>query len=164
MPNWYLGKIRYQKEQENGSLKTINEAYLIDAVSYTDAEARLYKVMADNTPDFTVQSIGKMRLSDVFHFEGGDNWYKAKTIYVSIDEKNGKEKKVTNYMLVNAETAKEGIERIDESLKTMLVPFEVTDINLTTILDVFPYEADETTDLPPNFKPIAELRGELAAV
>nr|MCU0341301.1 DUF4494 domain-containing protein [Spirosomataceae bacterium] len=45
MPSWYLGKIKYQQEQENGALKSIAEAYLIDAVSYTDAEARLYRVV-----------------------------------------------------------------------------------------------------------------------
>ena len=46
MATWYLGKIRYQREDEAGSLKTINEAYLVDAVSYTEAEARMFEVVA----------------------------------------------------------------------------------------------------------------------
>ena len=105
MPSWYLGKIKYQQEQENGALKTISEAYLVDAVSYTDAEARIYRIVADNTPDFQISSLTKMKLSDVFHFEdeGGEKWFKCKTFYVSIDDSSGtaKEKKIVSYMLVN---------------------------------------------------------------
>lgn len=77
MPSWYLGKIKYQQEQENGALKSISEAYLVDAVSYTDAEARLYGIVADNTPDFQISSLTRMKLSDVFHFEEDDTASRA---------------------------------------------------------------------------------------
>jgi len=101
MPSWYLGKIKYQQEQENGALKTISEAYLVDAVSYTDAEARIYRIVADNTPDFQVSSLSKMKLSDVFHFEdeGGEKWFKCKTFYVSIDDSKGAAKEKKNHQL-----------------------------------------------------------------
>jgi len=100
MASWYLGKIRYQKEDEAGSLKTINEVYLVDAISYTESEARLYKQIATGASEFTVTSISRMKLADLFAYEEGEKWFKAKVIYVSVDEKSGKEKKVVNYMLV----------------------------------------------------------------
>lgn len=169
MPSWYLGKIKYQQEQENGALKTISEAYLLDAVSYTDAEARLYREVADNTsskPDFQVSSLTKMKLSDVFHFaeEGGEKWFKCKAFYVSIDESSSKEKKIISYMLVNADSPKEAIERIEKSLATMLVPYEITDVNLTPILEVYPYSPEEEAEkAPAGFRPLAEVMAERAA-
>ncbi len=168
MPSWYLGKIKYQQEQENGALKTISEAYLVDAVSYTDAEARIYRIVADNTPDFQISSLTKMKLSDVFHFEdeGGEKWFKCKTFYVSIDDSSGtaKEKKIVSYMLVNADSPKQAIERIEKSLATMLIPYEITDVNLTPILEVYPYSPeDEAQQVPAGFRPLAEVMAEREA-
>jgi len=154
MPSWYQGKIRYQQQDQTGKTKTINETYLIDAVTYTDAEARLYKEVAANTPDFTVTNISRMKLADLFHFdEGGETWYKCKVVYVTEDEK-GREKRIVNMMLVNAENVKQAYDRIAESLKTMLIPFDTTDINATKILDIFPYTEEDA--LPPNLRPLHE--------
>lgn len=144
--SWHLAKITYQQEQENGALKTITEAYLIDSVSYTDAEARVFEIVADNTPDFQISSLTRMKLSDIFHFdEGGEQWYKCKLFYVSIDDSKGpaKEKKIVSFMLVNADSVKQAIERIEKSLATMLVPYELTDITLTPILEVHPAKKSE---------------------
>lgn len=164
MASWYLGKIRYQKEDETGRLKTINEAYLVDALSYTEAEARLYEQIVTDASDFSVSAITRMRLSDLFTFEGGDKWFKCKVIYYSVDDKSGKEKKIVNQMLINADDISEALTRITDSLKTMLVPYETTDINLTPILDVFPYSAGEepveNVEIPANFRPLSEVMKE----
>ncbi|AYQ31412.1 DUF4494 domain-containing protein [Runella sp. SP2] len=147
MPSWSLVKIKYTQEQENGSLKTINETCLVDSVSFTDAEARAFKVLSEVLQEFQVVSIAKMKLSDVFHFEdeAGEKWYKVKMFYVSIDDSRGapKEKKIISYMLVNADSAKQAIERIEKSLATMLIPYEITDVILTPILEVYPYVSEE---------------------
>jgi hypothetical protein len=164
MASWYLGKIRYQKEDENGRLKTTNEAYLVDALTYTEAEARLYGQIVTGITDFTVTAITRMRLADLLNFEGGEKWFKAKVVFYSIDEKSGKEKKVVNYVLLNAEDITQALERITESQRTMLIPYETTDMNLTPILDVFPYEAGATEEVvPPNFRPLAEVQAEQEA-
>jgi hypothetical protein len=164
MASWYLGKIRYQKEDEAGSLKTINEVYLVDAISYTESEARLYKQIVTGASDFSVTSITRMRLADLFAYEEGEKWFKAKVIYFSVDEKSGKEKKVVNYMLVNADGIDQALERITESLRTMLIPYETTDINLTPILDVFPYTSEEEVEeIPANMRPLSEVMAERAA-
>jgi hypothetical protein len=163
MASWYLGKIRYQKEDEAGSLKTISEVYLVDAVSYTESEARLYKQIVTGASDFSVASISRMRLADLFAYEDGEQWFKIKVIYFSVDEKSGKEKKVVNYMLLNAEGIDQALERIKESMRNFLIPYEVTDINLTPILDVFPYSAEEgQEEIPANMRPLAEVMAERA--
>lgn len=167
MPNWFLGKIRYQQPIDDTTVgtrneefikqKTVTEAYLVDAVSYTDAEARLYQEIAANTPDFEITDISRMKLADVFHNEaGGDVWFKVKALFVTDDEKTGKQKKTPSLMLVNAETPKQAYERVELSLKTALDPFEITDVNTTKIIDIFPFNDDE----PSNLRPLSEVVSE----
>lgn len=154
MPTWYQGSIKYQKEEiitdrqgDQLKLKTITESYLIDAVSFTDAEARLFQEVAANTPEFTVGKISKQKLSDVFFVdEGGEIWYKCRVVFTTEDDR-GREKKLVNLMLINAQTVKEAYGRLEQSLRTILMPYEITDIHRTPILDIFPYEdnGDATT-------------------
>jgi Domain of unknown function (DUF4494) len=149
---WYQGKIKYQKEEivtdkqgDRVVFKTITEAYLVDAETYTEAEARLYTEIAANIatanrPDFTVGTISKMKLADVFfRTEPGDSWYKCKVTFFTEDEKTGKEKKLIQQMLINANTLSQAYERLEDSLKTILMPMEITDISKTALLDIFPY-------------------------
>lgn len=165
MPNWFLGKIRYQQPIDDSNVgtrneefinrtaerqKTVTEAYLVDAVSYTDAEARLYQEIAANTPDFEITTITRMKLADVFHFEdSGETWYKVKANFITEDEKTGKPKKTPSVMLVNAETPKQAYEHVEVSLKTALDPFEITDVNTTKILEIFPFVEEDQRNLRP---------------
>ncbi|MBD2701664.1 DUF4494 domain-containing protein [Spirosoma sp. BT702] len=164
MPNWFLGKIRYQQPIDDSNVgsrneefikqKTVTEAYLVDAVSYTDAETRLYQEIAANTPDFEITNINRMKLADVFHNEdGGETWFKVKALYITEDERTGKQKKTPSMMLVNAENAKQAYERVEQSLRTALDPFEITDVNITKILDIFPYSEESSR----NLRPLSEL-------
>jgi hypothetical protein len=159
MAIWFLCKIRYRKQAENGKQLTINESYLIDSVSFTDAEARMYQELSSIIKDFTLVGVSPLRVTDVFHYEDAETWFKCKVNYISVDEKSGKEKKVQNMMLVSAANVKQAYERIEESLSTMLIPFEISDINVTNIMEIFPYASDETK-IPSNFRPLAEVEAE----
>jgi Domain of unknown function (DUF4494) len=156
---WFQGKIKYRKEDETGRLKPISEVYLVDAVSYTDAEARIYEVVAANTPDFTITNITKMKVAELFFFEGSEKWFKLKVNYFVYDEKSQKEKKVPNLMLVAADTPKQAYERVEESLGNLDI-FEITDVNLTPILEVVPAET-ESEELR-NLRPLTEVWTESA--
>lgn len=165
MASWYLSKARYQKEDEAGKLQTIDECYLIDAVSFTEAEARAYKCIVTGASDFSVTAITRMRLADLFSYEDGEQWFKAKVIYFSVDERSGKEKKIVNHMLVNADGIQQAMDRINESMSNFLIPYEITDLVLTPILDVFPYSAEEEQDpeIPEGMRPLAEVMAERQA-
>lgn len=161
MPSWYLSKIRYQKEDEAGSLKTIDEAYLFDAVSFTEAEAKTFQRITTNASDFSVKDISRMRLADLFEYEDGEQFFKAKVIYYTIDERSGKDKKIVNYMLVNADGIQQALDRVNEQMRNFLIPYEITDMVLTPILDVFPHVADENEpEIPENLRPLAEVLAE----
>ena len=139
MAKWYLGKITYQKEDESGSLKTVSEQYLLDAVSYTEAETRLFEVVASNTPDFQLKSLVPKKIQEIFKQENGaETWYKAKVQYITFDEKTQKEKKVPLIFLINAETPKDVYDALVNQLGN-LNDYIITDINITNILEICPY-------------------------
>lgn len=154
MPTWFCGKIRYQQPIDDSTVgtrneefikqKTVTEMYLVDAVSYTDAQARLYQEIAANTPDFEIFDMPRMKLADIFSEEGaGDTWFKVKAVFVTDDEKTGKQKRTPSLMLVNAETPRQAYDRVEKALRTSLDPFEITDVNTTKILDIFYYQGEE---------------------
>jgi hypothetical protein len=160
MAVWFQCKIRYQKELENGSLKTINEAYLVDAMSFTEAEARLHHELSSTIREFELVNVARMRLADLFHYDDAEQWYKCKIVYISVDDRSGKEKKINNIMLVSAASVKQAYERIEESLKTMIVPFDITDINTSNILEIFPYVSNDSLAIPANMRPLSEVLAE----
>ena len=139
MATWYLGKIRFQREDESGSLQTINESYLVDAVSYTEAEARMFEVVASNTPDLQLISLAKMKLSEVFFEDNNsETRFQLKVIYSSFDEKTAKEKKTPHMILINADNVLDAHEAIKKNLGN-LNDYEIVGVNITPILEVCPY-------------------------
>lgn len=162
MRTWFLCKVKYAKENEEGLLKNISEQYLVDAVSFTEAEAIIYDRLGSQVRgDFQITGLSKSNIVDVFFFEDADIWYKCKVSYLVSDGESGKEKKVTQYMIVTASDVKDAYDRIQESLSNMLVSFRVPDIVESAIVEVFPYEKDEVAEQLPegNFRPLSEVQG-----
>ena len=161
---WFLCKVKYAKENEQGLLKNVSEQYLVDAVSFTEAEARIYDMLGSVIRgDFQVTNISKSNFVDVFFFEDIDIWHKCKISYIVADADSGKEKKVTQFMLVTAHDVKEAYDRIHQSLSNMLVSFRVPEVTESPIVEVFPYEKEDEELLPPppsNLKPLSEVKAE----
>ncbi|MCG8475482.1 MAG: DUF4494 domain-containing protein [Cytophagales bacterium] len=160
MNSWFLAKIKYKKEDEKGVLKNITEQYLIDALSFTEAEARVYEELSSVIRgEFVISNLTKTRITDVFEYEGTDIWHKCKVSYVLVDEDSGKERKVNNYMLVAADNLMQAYDRINESLDNMLVPFRIPEISESPILEVFRFKSQEQREqeVPSNLKPLSEV-------
>jgi hypothetical protein len=88
MKTWFTCKIKYQQEQENGKIAKISESYLIDAVSYTEAEARIYQELGSIIRgEFQVTAITQSRIVDIFHYDDNDVWYQCKVTYMVADER-----------------------------------------------------------------------------
>jgi len=160
MRTWFLCKVKYAKENEEGLLKNISEQFLLDAVSFTEAEAVIFDRLGSQIRgDFQVTSLSKSNIVDVFFYDDADIWYKCKVSYLVTDADTGKEKKVNQFMLIAAHDVKSAYDRIQESLSSMLVSFRIPDVVESPIVDVFPYEkTEDETELPEgNFKPISEI-------
>lgn len=158
MATWFQAKIRFVQEDEKGVARNINQTYLFDAVSYTDAEARSYQYLAGEVPDFQLVGLTKMKLNDVY-FEDNEAeiWFKCKVSYIVFDEKTQKDKKVPFAFLLNAATVKDAY-MILESRLGSVQDYIITDIGATKILDVIPYEEQEKPqEIPSNLKPISEV-------
>ena len=104
MHTWFECKIRYEKVMENGMNKKVTEPYLVDALSFTEAEAR---IIEEITPfisgEFTVSDIKRANYSELFFCEedAADRWFKCKLFFITLDEKSGAEKKTAAQMLRN---------------------------------------------------------------
>jgi hypothetical protein len=149
MKIWFQCKIKYQKEDENGRLKTQNEPYLVDAVSYTEAEARIYQELGSIIRgEFEVTSINKSKITDIFHYDDADQWYHCFVTYMAVDDVSGKEKKVTNQMLITANELQQACERLIESLGNLLVTYKIAKIQESPIVEIFPYIEDDREEEP----------------
>jgi len=133
-------KIQYEKTLEDGIQKKVNELYLLDAISFTEAEAR---IIEEVTPfvsgEFTVTDIKRAKYADIFPSRKSedDRWYRAKLMFVTLDEKSGKEKKTASVCLVQGKDFKRAFDNLTESMKDTMADYEIAAFNETQIMDVF---------------------------
>ena len=156
MQTWFEVKVKYVKVDQDGRERKVSEVYLVDAVSFTDAEARTIEQMQQIIRgEFQIDNIKKSNVIEIFPSEDGEYWYKARIGIVTIDEKAGKEKKINNYFLVAADDFKQALQRLEDGLSYILVPYHTTAMSLSTVVDVFPYFKDDVNQpLPPHLKRI----------
>jgi hypothetical protein len=159
MATWFLCKIQYVKFLENDKIKTVTESYLVDAVSFTDAEARLHRSIGSSIPDFNVASVGKTNYREVYNYDDTETWFKLKVSYVDVvdDGPGGKEKRISMLVLVAAPSAKLAIERVEEQFSSWVIPYDITDVNFTNIVEVIPYVSEDEEKLKDGkLKPLAK--------
>ena len=158
--------VRYDKMMENGAVKKVTELYLVDAVSFTEAEARIIREMTPYmSGDFDVCSIKRTNYSEIVYdkfnlassasgsvqkltgqnkhaSELADKWFKAKVNYIVVNEKTGKEKKTPVYFIINAGSIAAAHETLVEHMKGTIVDYEIATLDDTRIMDVYVYSAD----------------------
>lgn len=145
MSQWFECKVKYDRIIENGVQKTVSEPYLVDALSFTEAEARITEKMQPFiSGDFAVDAVKRVNLSDIFYNSTGDRWYKVKTNFITIDEKTAVEKRTATYQMVQASDFKGALTTFLEGMNDTMADFEIASITETAIMDVFPADLSET--------------------
>lgn len=143
MHNWFECKVTYEKVLENGMQKKITEPYLVDALSFTEAEARIIEeIRPFISGEFLVSGIKRARLSEIFFNENGDRFYRIKVYFIALDEKSGAEKKTAAQMLTQAGTLKEAIAILEEGMKGTMADYVIASVTETLLVDVYPYSAE----------------------
>lgn len=139
MSQWFETKVKYDKTMlDTGAIKSVTEPYLVDALSFTEAEARITKEMEPFVSgELTVTAVRKVRFEDVLYHEGGDRWYKVKINMITIDEKTGAEKRSASFSLVQASEFKLSLDYFLEAMKSVLFDFEIVNITEMAYIDVF---------------------------
>ncbi len=144
MNNWFECKVKYEKNMENGLTKKVSEPYLVDAISFTEAEKRIIEeIRPFMTGEFVISDIKRANYSEVFFCdaESADRWFKCKLSFITLDEKSGAEKKTNSYALVQAGDLREAIKYLDEQMKGTIMDYQIASVAETMIMDVYPYDA-----------------------
>lgn len=144
MANWFECKVRYDKTMENGAIKKVNEPYIIDAMSFTEAEARMIEEI---TPfisgDFTVSAVKRTKIAEIFWDDSADKWYMVKVAFITIDEKTAAEKKTTSLVLVAANNFRAAVDAFVEGMKDTMADYEIVSVTETPVMDVYKMKVKE---------------------
>lgn len=153
---WFETKVKYQKTMEDGSEKVVSEAYVVDALSFTEAESAIIDEMSVYVSgELKVSGIGKAGYGEIFFsdVDDDDKWYKAKLQFITIDDKSEKEKRSNITYLVQAKSLARALRYIDEVMGKTMIDYDVIGLNETKLMDVFEHHApnekkEEKNDVP----------------
>ena len=143
---WFECKVRYDKTLENGLIKKVTETYLVDALSFTEAEKRfIEEITPFMSGEFIVTDIKRARISELFDSEdlSDDRWFRARIAYITLDEKTGVEKRTAQNVLIQANDFHKAINRLDEGMKGTLGERVIVTVTETTIIDVFKFKVSD---------------------
>ena len=147
---WYECKIKYRKfDEASGKQKVKTEPFLVDAVSYTEAESRITQEMAAylmEGEEIKITNIKVANYAEIHPFENCDRWFKSKISLIAFDEESGKERKTNLYLLVQANDVKEAFEHTISTMKDTMGEYSIPAVSESPIMDVFPYFSGEDDD------------------
>lgn len=144
MQKWFECSLKYDKVMENGLEKKVTELYLVDALSITEAEARLIEEMNPFMQgEFQCKGIKEAKYSEIFFSEeeSADRYFKCKLLFITLDEKSGKEKTTSTQILVQAADLRDAVGKLDEGMKGTMADYRIASVSETKIMDVYPYES-----------------------
>ena len=144
MHNWFQVKATYEKMLENGIQKKVTESFLLDSLSFTEAESRAVEELKPYiSGEFTIADIKRARLSELFFNDNGDRFFKAKVCFITLDERSGTEKKTVVQMLAQASSLREALQVVNKGMEGTLADYFIASLSETAIMDVFPYSEEQ---------------------
>lgn len=154
MANWIECKARFDKTMENGAIKKVTEPYLVDALSITEAVARITQELTPFVSgELTISSAKSTKISEIFWDDTADKWYLVKVAFITIDEKTAAEKKSVSQILVSGSDFKGAYDNFMEGMKGTMADFDIVSITETTYMDVYKVNLSGSSD---NAEPKAE--------
>ena len=139
---WFICKVRFEKTMEDGLQKKVTEIYVVDALSFTEAEARIMEQMSSYiSGEFSIENIDPAPFAEIFFSDGemDDKWYNAKLKFITIDEKTEKEKRsIVNY-LVQGGSFDQAKKHIEEVMGGTMIDYVIDTLKETKYMDVFEY-------------------------
>ena len=142
MNEWFECKVKYERTMDDGNVKKVNEPYLVDALSFTEAEERIIEERKHYmSGEFQVSDIKRARYAELFETddESADRWFKVKLTFITLDEKTGAEKKTSQNVLVQAADLRDAVKRLDEGMKSSMMDYVISSVAESPLLDVYHY-------------------------
>ena len=141
---WFECKVRYEKTMEDGTIKKVTEVYVVDALSFSEAEKRITEEMSSYVSgELEICNLKIAPYKEIFFADSdlADRWYKAKLAFITIDEKTDKEKKTSVNYLVNAGSFNSALKNINEIMEGTMIDYQTCNLTETKIENVFEYKA-----------------------
>lgn len=147
MNYWFECKVSYERQTDNLGTAKVSENYLVDALSFTEAEKR---IIEEVTPfatigggDLEVVNIRRARIAELFLSEDPsyDRYYRAKVYFITVDEKSGKEKRSAAQMIIKSDSLANAVKELTAQMDGQLAAYELAAITETQIMDVYQYVA-----------------------
>lgn len=141
---WFKTKVKYQKTMEDGSEKVVSEAYVVDALSFTEAESAIIDEMsAYVSGELRVSNLGKASYNEILFsdVDDDDKFYTCKLQFITIDEKSEKEKRSNVTYLVQAKSLARALRYVDEVMGKTMIDYDIVGLNETKVFDVFEHHA-----------------------
>lgn len=147
MNYWFECKVSYERQADSMGMKKVSESYLVDALSFTEAEERITKEIRPfvSVGELEVVNIRRARIAELFLNEEAedDRYFRAKVNFITVDEKSGSEKKTSATMIVKSDSLPSAVTELKAQLDSQMASYEIASVTDTQILDVFQYEAPE---------------------
>ena len=146
---WFECKVRYEKSGEDGTPRKVTETYVVDALSFSEAESRIMEEMSRwVSGELEIADLKIAQYKEIFFADSdlADKWYKAKLAFITIDEKTDKEKKTSVYYLVNAGNIDAAKKNVDDIMGESMIDYETKSLSETQIIDVFEYKLDTQSE------------------
>lgn len=147
MNYWFECKVSYERQADSVGMKKVSESYLVDALSFTEAEERIIKEVRPfvSVGELEVVNIRRARIAELFLNDEAedDRYFRAKVNFITVDEKSGSEKKTSATMIVKSDSLPNAVTELKAQLDSQMASYEIAAVTDTQILDVFQYEAPE---------------------
>ena len=139
---WFECKVSLTRTLDDGLQKQVKEIYIVDALSFTEAETRILEELKVYV-DVLLISIRYCEANEIIdsHNPLDGVWYKAKVAMLSIDESAGKEKKVNVTLYVRAKDFRSALANTEAFLGGLVMDSTILSIAETNIMEVFEYKA-----------------------
>ena len=138
--------VRMERTLENGAQTKVLEQFVVDAMSFTEAEASTTKEVSVYGTITDIVTIKRSRCTELIGDGSKEKWFKAKVNYITIDEKTGKEKKTPSYFFVNAETIADAKKAVDDFFGATMIDYSIATLDETKVLDVFRHDLNTNNE------------------
>jgi len=140
--NFFETKVVFDTMSDGGKVVKETESYLVDALSFSEAEALTIKeVEPYMSGEFSVEALKRSKIYEVFETDAENGaWFKAKIEFIILDEEKGTEKRQAATIMVEAENIQSAIGRLNENMKGTMSDWELVGIGKTGIVGVVMFE------------------------
>lgn len=138
--------VRMERTLESGKVAKVVEQFVVDALSFTEAETRIISEVGAYGTDIEVLTMKRSRCTELVGDGSKEKWFKAKVNYITINEKTEKERKTPYYYFVNAETIADAKSTVDEFFRETLIDYSIATLDETKVLDVFRHDLNAGND------------------